>query len=168
MSVPGGRLVEPRVKVPPPPGEEAAGPAISGLVEELHATAAELRHAYTSLRREWSQYREIAAGVTSSAAASINTPQAPSGFETEVERITISCGGVSAAATVAVYRGGANEGVLVDFAGAMLGNSPSRLLLKELPVIRLLGGEFLTVVLASTAAGTNQVYVRLEGRKRSV
>lgn len=168
MSIPGGRLVEPHVKTPPPPGEESAGPAISGLVAELHASVNELRHEYASLRREWSIYREVATGVTASNVASIDTPQAPAGFETDIERIAVSVAGVSAAATVAIYRGGANEGSLVDYAGAMSGNSPSRLIRLQLPPIRLMGGEFLTVAIAAAANGSNQVYVRVEGRKRSV
>ncbi len=167
MTIPGGELREPRVRTPPPPGSESAGPSFTELIVATHETAAELRRNYALLRREWTLFRESATAVSSSAAATVNVPAQPlpQGFEIEVERLSVTVGGASAAATFVVFRNGV-DGAPEDLVAALVGNTPSRLVRSYNPPIRLQGGEFLTVVFAAVAAGSNDVTVRLEGRKR--
>ncbi len=163
--IPGGEVAIPHVATPPPPGAESAGPSLTELVSELHRSAQELRRAYVALRREWTVYREVGNVDSANAAAVIELPRVAQGFEVEVERLSVSVGGASAAATFVVFRNG-NDGSPEDVVAALTGNSPSRAVRSYNPPLRLLGGEFLTVVFAAVAAGTNGVYVRLEGRKR--
>jgi hypothetical protein len=83
----------------------------------------------------------------------------------EVERLLVSVGGASAAAAVAVYRGGINEASLLDVTGALIGNSPSRQVAEYNPPIRLGNNEGLVIRITGAVAG-QQVYTRCEGRKR--
>lgn len=157
---------EAHVRTPPPPGGESAGPAITELVQDFRRTQQQLHALYLRLSHQWVNYRETAADVTASNSVTLKLPALHAGWMAEIERITLSVPGASHAATVAVYRNGADESQLLDAAAAMLGDSPSRLALVENPPIRLADNERLVIVIAGTAANGSQVYARAEGRKR--
>lgn len=154
------------VKTPPPPGEESAGPALSSLVRDFKRTTELLHAMYLRLSRQESNYRETAAGATTTTTFQADLPKVALGLEADIERITVSVGGASSGATIAVYRNGVQEGFLLDFTNGLLGSSPSRQVAEYNPPIRLAQGENLTIVIASIAAAPQPVYIRAEGRKR--
>lgn len=164
---PGKHVTEPRVKQPPAPGEESAGPAMAPYLTELHAATRELRLAYRALRRDWTLWRDFATATSSGATGEVDdfTP-IPQGFEVEVERISVSVGGASSAALATVFLGGANETQIVDVFSSLVGSSPSRNSHMYAPPIRLLGGERLIVVFSAVAGGNQPLIVRFDGRKR--
>ncbi len=154
------------VRVPPAPGSESAGPAVTDYVVELRRSAEALHALYMRTSRQWDFYRALTSVTTDGAGAVTASLEAlQQGWEAEVELIAISVGGASSAAVVQVYRGGVQESQLLDFSTALLGSSPSRQTAFYCPPLRLGNSEGL-VVRITGAVASQQVYVRAEGRKR--
>lgn len=153
---------------PPPPGQDSVGPALTELVEEHRRSNAAMHALYMRLTRMWSNYREFQNGDTdSNGLATIELPDVTLGWEVEVERVVVVVNGASHAATLAVYRNGVQDNNLLDFVGALVGDSPSRLAVSYLPPLRLVGGE--SIALRITGAVASQhLYAHVEGRKREL
>jgi hypothetical protein len=120
----------------------------------------------------WNNFRLSQDAQTVAGAAVVQFETVRPGWEWLLNRISVSVAGASAAATAAVFvgagaGGGApDESYLVDFAAALLGNSPSRNVADYPQPLWLTEGDNLTVAIAGAAAGTNNVFVRIEGRRR--
>ncbi len=163
-----GHDVPGRVKTPPEPGSESAGPAVTELVAEVQRTRQALHALYLRDSRMWSNYRETASDSSAAAGFTFTLPRLNLGFEAEVERITLSVTGASAAATAQVYRNGAQESSLLYTVAALVGNTPSRVVIDLNQPIRLAGDECLVIVIASAAGTAGSSYARAEGRKREL
>lgn len=161
MSIPA------ETRTPLPPGEESAGPAYVELVAGYHWAIRELHRLVEYASRRWSFYREVNQGTTDNTNGNLvlDLQALAQGWEAEIEHLTIQVDGASHAATVVVYRNG-NNGPLLDFASALVGDSPSRLIRTYERPLRLGGGEFITIVITGATHAANLVVARAEGRKR--
>lgn len=118
--------------------------------------------------REWEPFMEADAAAAVSNTATVALRTANQGWEARVHRISVTAAGASAAATVAVYRGGVSDLNLVDFASAMFGNTPSRICGDYSSPIEFPAGGNITIVVAGNAGATDVCTVRVEGYRRQV
>jgi hypothetical protein len=120
----------------------------------------------------WQNFRLSQDGLTAAGAAIVQFETVRPGWEWELARLSVSVGGASAAASVAVYigpgaGGGApDESYLVDFSSALFGGSPSRNVADYNAPLWLTEGDNLTLVVAGAAAGAQNVFARIAGRRR--
>ena len=120
----------------------------------------------------WQPFRQGATGNLAANAVTMQFPPVRPGWEVKVNRLTLSIGGASAAATAAIYVGPEStlttpdESYLVDFASALFGNTPSRQTSTPVNPYYLTEGDALTVVVAGAAAGTAACFARIEGVRR--
>lgn len=118
--------------------------------------------------REWEPFRRVNGGTCdSNGAATITVKPAQTGWEAELGRISVTVSGASQAATVAAYAIGVQDTDLVDYAGSMYGNSPSRLVGDYNTKIYFINDEDLFIVIAGAVASA-AVTIRAEGRRREV
>lgn len=123
--------------------------------------------------REWEPFELIDGGTTDGSGnctvggGGSNLLPAANGWEAYIHRVSVTVQGASAAATVANYAGGASDQNLFDFANAMLGNSPSRIVGGYIHGVYSAQGKHATIVVAGAAASSG-VIVRIEGRRRQV
>lgn len=123
--------------------------------------------------KEWEPFRLIDGATTDgSGNATIGGGSsallpAANGWEAYVHRVSVTVQGASAAATVSNYVGGAGDQNLFDYANAMLGNSPSRIVGGYIHGVYCNPSQHLTIVIAGAVA-TQGVVVRVEGRRRQV
>lgn len=123
--------------------------------------------------REWESFVLLDGGVTDgSGNLTIGGSQsalqpAPSGWEAYIYRVSNTVNGASAAATVANYIGGIDALNLFDYAGALFGNSPSRIVGEYLTGVYCLSGKHVSIVIAGAVAA-QQVVTRIEGKRRQV
>ena len=121
--------------------------------------------------REWEEFVLIDGGQTDGAGAATiggsgsNLLPAANGWEARIHRVVVTVGGASAAATVANYVGSADPQNLFDFASAMFGNTPSRVVGGYIDGIYSEQGRHTTIVIAGAVAA-QQVTVRVTGRRR--
>ena len=121
---------------------------------------------------EWERFALIdggnasAGGALTIGGANTNLRPASNGWEAYVTSIAVTVSGASSGATVAVYNGDLADQNLVDYANAMFGSSPSRLVaFYDRETFYVEQGDCLTIVLASTAASAT-VTVRVAGKRR--
>jgi hypothetical protein len=120
----------------------------------------------------WQNFRLSNDTVTAGGTALVQFETVRPGWEWELYRLSISVQGASILATAAIFvgpgAGGAvpDESYLVDFASGMFGNTPARNVADYVHPLALTEGDNLTVSIAAAAAGANQVYCRIEGRRR--
>lgn len=120
----------------------------------------------------WAPFRESVVGNIAAGSVILAVRPVRPGWEWQINRVAVSVTGASAAATVALYVGpefgetaAPDESYLVDFASAMLGNSPSRQISTPNQPYYLNEQDQLAVVIAS-AAGAGQAFARVEGVRR--
>ena len=123
--------------------------------------------------REWEPFVLIDGGQTDGTGAATvggagsNLVPAINGWEGYVHRVSVTVAGASSAATVANYNGAADPQNLFDFASAMFGNTPSRVIGGYIHGEYFRDGRPASIVIAGAVA-TSQVTVRIEGVRRTV
>ncbi len=122
--------------------------------------------------REWERFALIdggqatAGGALTVGGAGSNLRPAPNGWEAYVHSVAVTVSGASATATVTNYNGDVADGNLFDYANAMLGSSPSRIIaFYDLEQVYVETGDAISIVVASAAASA-AVTVRVTGRRR--
>lgn len=164
------------------------GEKYDGLCERLDKLSATLEaHAlalpqgpqkHSPQMREWEHFASSPGTATdANGAAVFAVTAARVGFEVLVERISISVGGASSGATVAVFvlaagagpltGGTIDDSALVDWAPQLYGSSPSRSISANLPEIFLASGEQMVLQIAGAVA-LQQVRARIQGKRREV
>lgn len=119
---------------------------------------------------EWEPFVLVDGGTTDGSGnltVTCGQPVASNGWEGYVGRVAVTVQGASSAATVANYHGSAADGNLFDFAGAMIGSSPSRIVADYNTPVYFRDGQHVTVVVTGAVASSG-VIVRVEGRRRPV
>lgn len=124
--------------------------------------------------REWERFALIDGGTTSGSGgvtigqSQSNLRPAANGFEAYLTSVAVTVGGASAAATVTNYNGEVDPTNLFDYANAMLGNSPSRIIaFYDEETIYVEQNDAISIVIAGAAASV-QVWVRVCGKRRQV
>lgn len=123
--------------------------------------------------REWERWTLLDGGVASGGALTVggngsNLVPASSGQEAYLTSVIVSATGASSGGTAALYIGDSQEQNLIDYAAALSGSSPSRLIAYyDLETVWIRPGEALTIVFASLAASSS-VFVKATGKRRSL
>ena len=151
---------------------------IDRLCEQLDELNTQLREfprgdqQHAPMMREWERFALIDGGTTSGAGGltvgtgSSNLRPCPTGWEAYVTSVAVTVTGASAAATVTNYNGEVSDSNLFDYANAMLGNTPSRIVgFYDEGTVYVEQGDALTIVVAGAVA-TQNVTVRVCGKRR--
>jgi hypothetical protein len=127
---------------------------------------------HSRAEREWQRFTLSDGGVcTAGGALTIGGPgsnlvPAINGWEAFLTSVSVTVSGVSAAATVTNYNGAAADLNLFDYANAMLGNSPSRIVgFYDPETVYVEQDDPITIMIAGAAA-TATVIVRVCGKRR--
>ncbi len=124
--------------------------------------------------REWERFALIdGAALSAAGGATVGTSQSnlrpcATGWEAYITSIAVTVAGASAAASVANYNGEVDATNLFDYANAMLGNSPSRIVaFYEPETVYVEQGDAISIVIAGGVASA-QVTVRVCGKRRQL
>lgn len=146
-------------------------------LDELNTNLREFPRAdvqqHSKMLREWERFALIDGGQASNTGAltvgggGTNLIPAPNGWEAYITSIAVTVSGASAAATVTNYNGEVADTNLFDYANAMLGNSPSRIVaFYDREVVYCEQGDPINIVVAGAVATAN-VTVRVCGKRRT-
>lgn len=124
--------------------------------------------------REWERFVLIDGATTSGTGAATvggagsHLRPCAVGWEAYVTSVAVSVGGASSAATVVNYNGEAADANLFDYANAILGSSPSRIIgFYDPETVYAEPDTALTIVVAGAVA-SQQVTVRVCGKRRQL
>jgi hypothetical protein len=124
---------------------------------------------HSPAEREWQRFVLTDGGIASAAGAltvgggGSNLIPAPNGWEAYITSVAVTVSGASAAATVVNYNSDLN---LFDYANALLGNSPSRIVaFYDQETVYCEQGDPLNIVIAGAVANA-AVFVRVAGKRR--
>lgn len=111
-------------------------------------------------------FTDIATGVTDGAGGAVVNMDGPRvGQVWHVERVGVVVGGASAAASLALYLDSPAADVdLLDYANAMVGNSPSRLIFAAPGGMYLIPNSTPLILVVAGAVAAQPVSVRYQGR----
>jgi hypothetical protein len=145
---------------------------LDALTDALHTFPRSDQQTHSKQEREWQRFAMIDGGKTDGSGnltvggGGTNLIPAPNGWEAFITSIAVTVTGASAAATVTNYNGEVSDANLLDFASAMLGNSPSRIIaFYDFEVVYCEQADPLSIVVAGAVASAN-VTVRVCGKRR--
>jgi hypothetical protein len=115
-------------------------------------------------------FTDIATGIVGAAGAAVVPMDGPPvGQVWELERVSVSIGGASAAAQLALYLDAPADDVnLLDYANAMLGNAPSRYIFGAPSAAYLIPPATPVILSVAGAVVGSNIAVRYQGRRLEV
>ncbi len=154
---------------------------IDGLRDDLQANTKALGEAFpkgdqrhSRQEREWERFALIdGAALSASGGATIGTSQSnlrpcATGWEAYITSVAVTVTGASSAASVANYNGEVDATNLFDYANAMIGSSPSRIVAFYDPeTVYVEQGDAISIVIAGGVSGA-QATVRVTGKRRQL
>jgi hypothetical protein len=126
---------------------------------------------HSPAQREWERFVLSDGGVCANGTLTVggggsNLRPAATGWEAYITSIAVTVSGASAAATVANYNGEVADLNLFDYANALLGNTPSRIVaFYDRETVYVEQGDAITIVVAG-AVSTANVTIRVAGKRR--
>lgn len=147
---------------------------LCGKLDRLSVALEQSDQLHSRQYREWERFVLTDGGQTSGTGgltvggAQSNLRPAPTGWEAYITAIAVTVGGASAAATVTNYNGEQDERNLFDYANAMLGSTPARLVAFYDPeTVYCEPNDTLSIVIAGAVA-SQLVTVRVAGKRRQL